>query len=90
LFGRNAKRVCCGIRFVSRCGKQTFWPTVEDFVQDHRLLFTEGFVERERLPAPPFLGARLVGEFELGDSVQALDNLMDRVDRAEDSVNPLT
>jgi hypothetical protein len=42
------------------------------------------------LPAPPFLGARLVGEFELGDSVQALDNLMDRVDRAEDSVNPLT
>src|SRR4030095_14697869 len=41
-------------------------------------------------PAPPFLGARLVGEFELGDSVHALDNLMDRVDRTEDSVHPLT
>src|SRR4030095_8566588 len=42
------------------------------------------------IPAPPFLDARLVGEFELGDSVHALDNLMDRVDRTEDSVHPLT
>jgi len=40
--------------------------------------------------AQQFLGAKLVGEFELGDSVQALDHFMDRVDRAEDSINPLT
>ena len=42
------------------------------------------------LTAPLFLGTRLVGEFELGDSVHALDNLTDRFHRTEYSVNPLT
>src|SRR4030095_13573114 len=40
--------------------------------------------------AQQFLGAKLVGQFELGDSVHAVDNLTDRVDRTEYSVNPLT
>jgi hypothetical protein len=40
--------------------------------------------------AQQFLGAKLVGEFELGDSVQALDNLTDPVDRFEYPVKLLT
>jgi ABC-type uncharacterized transport system substrate-binding protein len=40
--------------------------------------------------AQQFLGAKLVGEFELGDSVHAFDNPTDCVDRTEYSVHPLT
>ena len=40
--------------------------------------------------AQQFLGAKLVGEFELGDSVHAFDSLTDPVDRFEYLVNPLT
>jgi hypothetical protein len=55
-------------------------------------LLTGVFVgmRRRALPAPLFLGAQLVGEFELGDSVHTFDNLTDPVDRTEYIVNPLT
>jgi len=37
--------------------------------------------------AQQFLGAKLIGEFELGDSVHAFNNLTDSVDRFEYIVN---
>jgi hypothetical protein len=45
---------------------------------------------REAAALSAFLGAKLVGEFELGDSVHAFDNRTDPVDRFEYLVHPLT
>src|SRR5262249_52742600 len=43
----------------------------------------------ENLTTPSFLDAQLIGKFQLGNSVQALDNVTDRFCCSEDSISAL-